>query len=228
VGKNITLQYYYKNFPYYTTDRYFNLDTHSPVSEQLLKRLLNSPTATVKTLLDLLVDETSYFNKLAVGVMQMNASTYPESIFVYEFGLLQGLAKYSRVSGKIFTKENNPIELEHLEEFSSEISKLLKEKYPDIAGALEKKVDVTTLNGRGVTKEQIRLFLQGFDNPRIKHHEQNVDTWNTLRSKTTTAHGGSIDITDKTFSKASKDLHELLLEIMSKEVEDRFNTEKNV
>jgi hypothetical protein len=221
-GKNVTLQYYYKNFPYYTTDHHFNLHADSPISKDLLRRLLEKPADTVKSLIDLLTDEDSYFNKLAVGMMQMNAFSYPESIFVYEFGLLQGLAKNNKVSGNLFNKTTNPTELKQLEDFSLEATSLLENKYPEIAEVLRKKIDPVTLNSRGVTKDQIRIFLQQFENAWVREHEKHIDTWNGLRSKTTTAHGGSIDITDQTFTEAARDLHNLLLRIMADEVSKKF------
>jgi hypothetical protein len=222
VGKNVTLQYYYKNFPYYTTDHDFNLHASSPISKNLLRRLLEKPADTVSTLIDLLTDESSYFNKLAVGMMQMNAFSYPESIFVYEFGLLQGLAKNNKVSGNLFNKTNSSTELKQLEEFSLEATSLLESKYPEIAEILKKKIDPITLNSRGVTKDQIRLFLQQFESVWIREHEKHIDAWNTLRSKTTTAHGGSVDITDQTFTGAARELHNLLLQIMADEVSEKF------
>ncbi len=223
VGKNVTLDYFYKNFTYYTTEHHFNLHASSPVSNDLLHRLLKNPADTIKNLIDLLIDETSYFNKLAVGMMQMNAFSYPESVFVYEFGLLQGLAKHNKVAGILFTKKDNPKELKSLEHFSAEVTDLLENKYPEIAQSLRKKVNSATLNARGITKEQVSLFLQQFDSPWIRECEKSIDTWNTLRSKTTTAHGGLIDITDQTFTESSKKLHELLLRIMSDEVYKRIN-----
>lgn len=219
LGKDIHLQYFFKNFPYYPGDYYFNLNSHSPVSDSLFGKLLNNPSETLKKFLNLITDTSSYFNKLAVGIMQVNAFSFLEFIFVFEYGLLQGLSRENRVSGKIFTEKNDLVKFEKMKEFSTEINDLLDKKYSEISEAIKKKIEFENLNSRGTTKDQIRIFLNQFENNRIKDYEKHIDEWNQIRNKTITAHGiNLIELTDPKTSQSIKALHDLLLEIVSEEV----------
>jgi len=219
LGKDIHLQYFYKNFPYYPSDHYFNLNTHSPTSNYLLRKILSNPTNTLKILLNLLTDTNSYFNKLVVGMIQVNAFPFLEFIFVYEYGLLQGLAKENHVSGKIFTKRNDPEKLKKLKGFSVLTQDLLDEKYPEISDVIKKKLDFDNLNNRGVIKDQIKIFLNQFENKRIQDYIKYLNEWNKIRNQTTIAHGiNFMELTDIKIMQPITALHDLLLEIISEEV----------
>lgn len=213
LGGNITIQFYYKCFPYYTSDRHLNL--HDKFSESFVaKRFLRDPQHTIEALIRLLEKEDSHFRMLAPAIMQINAMPMQDLIFVAEYGLLQSLSNNFKSAAMIFDPKGEA--LKSLEKFSAEVLSLLSSKFPEInLPAVKNKLSVSSLNSKGTTKEKIASFLQSFDDQLVKNSVEYLDPWNKLRNSSVVTHGvlsnnftdsKSIDLCDK--------LHTLLLRIV--------------
>jgi hypothetical protein len=220
LGQNFKLHYYYKNFPYYTTERYWNLDASSPVNKKLFSDLLYKPAQTISFLHDILLDQSSVFAQLVPPLLEVNAYSHSEVSFVAEFGLLQKLANAHSTQSTLFTDENSK---KLLKLFSKDIEKLLQENYPELdVPALSKKFSDQSLNSRGNTKDKIISYLNSHDNNRIKDYGQYVAKWNQMRSSALVTHGGNpIDVGNTAKKAVMQELHELLLDLVQKDIESR-------
>lgn len=220
LGKTVHLQYYAKNFPYYPIEHTLNMDTFSPVRSSFLKMLMYKPNEILSTELKLLNDDSSYFHDLVPAILQTNASNFIEFPFTTEFGLLQKIARNSKkIPGKIYNDETDELKL--LNEFCSEINQLLATKYARIKiSPIEKKITLKRLNEKSSTKEQIKEFINSFENQRIKEYCRYVDEWNQIRShETTIAHGGNgAFVNDPNKRRIVRELHNLLLDIIEMEL----------
>ncbi len=218
LGQNFKLHYYYKNFPYYTTERYWNLDAPSPINKNLFSDLLYKPAQTVSFLLKLLLDKTSVFSQLTPALLEVNAYSHSEVSFVAEFGLLQKLANTYDTETTLFPDKQSK---KLLESFSKDIQKLLKECYPNLDSTLlSKKLSAEHLNTRGGTKDKIISYLNSHNDDRIKEYVQYVTEWNKMRSSALVTHGGSpIDVHNREKKAVMKELHELLLDLIQKDVD---------
>lgn len=216
VGKNLHLQYYYKNFPYYPWDHYFNLNTSSPVSKQLFKGLIENPEKILSEIINRLKDKESYFNKFLQTLLNVNAFPYPDIIFIIELGLLEKEAskKIKYIESKIFSE--NSEEFEKLTKFLGDINKKLKNEYPNIdKEALRNKLSIKNINEKGVTKEKMKKFLSSFSQKVINECSKYVGTWWEMRNKIivhgTTSEGHKIFEENK---QLADKLHRLLVNFL--------------
>ncbi|MCB9815840.1 hypothetical protein H6786_00455 [Candidatus Nomurabacteria bacterium] len=221
VGQNFELQYYFKEFPYYPTSHHWNIDSCNPISRRLFEDLLRSPSNTIRFLLSLLRDDATAFSQLVPTMLVVNAYNHSEVSFITEFGLLQKLSKRHDADSKLFTAEND---LDKLSQFSNTILETLQLDYTDInIPALEKKLSTESLNSKTATNEKIVSYLNSFDKERIKSCAEYVPQWNKLRSSALVTHGGRpINVKDADKRGKMHKLHELLLDIVSLEVNAKY------
>lgn len=182
-GKNLHLQYYAKNFPYYPTDEYFNLGSYSPVSPRFLKDFIENPEEVLSKIITRLKDKESYFNKFLPSLLSVNAFPYPDIIFIVELGLLEKEASKSikGVESKIFSE--NSKEFKELKKFLGDINKKLRNEYPNIdKEALRNKLSIKNINEKGVTKEKMKVFLSSFSRKDINECSEYVGNWWEMRN----------------------------------------------
>jgi hypothetical protein len=220
LGQNFKLHYYYKNFPYYTTERYWNLDASSPINSKLFSDLLYKPAQTISFLHDILLNQSSIFAQLVPALLEVNAYSHSEVSFVAEFGLLQKLANAHDTQSTLFTDKKSK---KLLMSFSKDIEKLLRDDYSELdLPAFSKKFSAEYLNSRGNTKDKIISFLESSNDNRIKDYIQYVTEWNKMRSSALITHGGNpIDVHNTQKKAVMKELHELLLDLVHKDVNSR-------
>jgi len=181
-GKNLHLQYYFKNFPYYPIDEYFNLNSHSPISSQLFKDFIKNPKEVLSKIITRIEDKDSYFNKFLPTLLKVNAFSYSDIVFIVELGLLEKEAskKVKGIEGKIFNK--NSKEFKDFKTFLDDINKKLKKEYPNINNAvLRNKLSIQNINDMGVTKEKIKAFLSSFSREDINECSKYVRAWWEMR-----------------------------------------------
>jgi len=218
-GKNLHLQYYAENFPYYTTDRYFNLNSHSPVSQRLLKDFIKNPEEILSKIVTHIEDKGSYFNKFLPTLLHVNAFSYPDIVFIIELGLLEREASKSikGVESKIFSE--NSKEFKELKSFLDDINEKLKNEYPSINNrALKNKLSVKNINEKGVTKEKMKAFLSSFSREDINECSEYVGTWWEMR-KGIIVHGTTsegLKVFDKNKHLVDR-LHRLLIDFLKLE-----------
>ncbi|MHA1371611.1 MAG: hypothetical protein ACTSRA_18075 [Promethearchaeota archaeon] len=183
VGKDLHLRYYYENFPYYPTDRYFNMNTFSPVSKQLFKNFIENPEEILSKIITRIENRNSYFNKFLPTLLNVNTFSYPDIVFIIELGLLEKEASKNikGIESKVFVR--NSKEFKELESFLSDINKKLKNEYPNIdKEVLRNKLSIENINKKGVTKEKMKTFLSSFSREDISECSEYVGTWWEMRN----------------------------------------------
>ncbi len=230
LGRNLKLEFFRDSFPFYTEEIFHNINAQSPVSKNVFKSLLEDPEKTINFFLNLLEDKKSYFRKLAIPMIDINAIQFIDVSFVFEYGLLEKISSGNSLSGKIIEDESSK-EYRVLETFSEDSLRLLRERMEEantdekIIIRLGEKLKTKELNRRGISKEKIKIFLNSFEGGKLKEYEEYVEEWNKMRQ---VVHGSSFT-KDGDFKKEQqnivKKLHEVLLKIIRHEIDTKLNFE---
>jgi hypothetical protein len=227
LGKEITLRYYYENFPYYPVPGEYNFGRYR-FDFAIRKYFLLEPIKFVETGYSLIQQEDSYFNRIVPVLLEVNAIPSAFVRFFSEFALLESLVKGIKADSFLFPEGSK--EYLSLENFEEKSIKLLKADpvfgSSDKVDSIERKLAVKKLNSKGSTVDKIRLFLE---KENLQRYCDYPGRWNILRNNKGIGHGAifsdrNIEVTREE-KNVMKELHELLAELVMSEFKSLLEKE---
>lgn len=217
VGKNISVNYYVDNFPYYPVKREFDFDRTSCPSQ--IKSLITNPPEILQKALVLLRKKDAFFKKIVPLLEEINIYDYQQITFLIEFSLLEKLANEKiKLEGRIFPKNSN--ELKELKSFSKKAIKLLSSFTSINIEPIKSKLSTYFLNSKGTTKEKLNTFIDSFGNKIIDDYKSYVKKWSQIRSQL--AHGLFSNEDLKKDINVMRKIHTLLVDIVDLEFDSKL------
>jgi len=224
VGKRVGLKSFVKDFPYYPVPRSFNF-RRSPWSSQI-QSLITRPHEILENAFELFTIKDSYFRKLVPILSEINDLSYPDVVFLVEFGVLENLSnKSDKISGIYFQKNSN--EYKSLKKFSKDTTGLLNQRSTISIEPIKKKLSVDNLNQKSPIRLRMEEFIASFGTDRISNYRTYVKEWGKLRNKGL-AHGGFGNTNSlKNNLKNMNKLHALLVDIVDYEFRGKLKINNN-
>jgi len=214
VGNRVCLESFVEGFPYYLAPRYFNFRRTAWPSQ--IQSLILQPQEILENAFNLFTAKNSYFRRLVPILSEINDFSYPDVIFLVEFGVLEGLSKQSeKIGGLCFQRGSDNYRV--LKKFSDDATKLLTQYSTICIEVIKKKLSVEKLNHQLSTRQRMEEFIASFAIDGILEYKNFVKGWGELRNEGL-AHGefGGDDGLEKTLEGMEK-LHALLVDIVDHE-----------